>query len=119
MALLNMTMMNIFTGFGMAIFDRCDENAIAVVVIHNEDIAGALTGSGGEPTGEVHVGLSSWHHDGCVTIVHSLFIVGGGWKIVIVRQHIWQHTLRAGLWLWARGMEVLALLVKVAFDGCG
>jgi len=106
-------------GFGTTIFDRSDENAVAVVVIHNEDIAGALTRSGGEPTGEVHVGLSGWRHDGCVTIVHSLFIVGGGWKVVIVRHRIGQHTLRAGLWLWARGMEVLALLVEVVFDGCG
>jgi len=85
-------------GFGMTIFDGCDEDAIAVVVIHNEDIAVALTGSGGEPAGEVHVGLSCWRHDGRVTIVHSLFMVGGGWKVVVVRQCIWQHTLRAGLW---------------------
>jgi len=45
-------------GFCMAIFEGSDQDAIAVIVVDNEDVAVALTGGDREPTGKIHVGLA-------------------------------------------------------------
>jgi len=47
-------------GFSTAIFEGSDQDAIAVIVIDNEDVTVALAGGDREPTGKIHVGLSGW-----------------------------------------------------------
>ncbi len=101
----------------MPIFDGGHQDAIAVVVIDDEDIAVTLTGSGGESAGDVHVGLASGCKDGSITIVCAFSIIGGFRKGVRIGYGVTRVTLRTGARLRSCGAEVLTLLVKMAFDG--
>jgi len=46
--------------FGLAILERCNEDPIAVKVVHHKDVTVALAGSCWKTAGEVHVRLSGW-----------------------------------------------------------
>jgi len=59
----------------MAIFEGRDQDAIAVIVIDNNDVAVALTGGDGEPPGKIHVCLASRRQNSSKAVVGTL---GGG-----------------------------------------
>jgi len=67
-------------GISMVVSEWDGEDAIAVIVIHDEDVVVARAGWGNEFTSEVHVGLSGGLNHGGVAQMSAGTIVKGGGK---------------------------------------
>jgi len=103
-------------GFSAAIFERSDQDAIAVIVVDDEDVAVALTGGDREPSGKIHVGLTGGGHDSGKTMMGTIVGDRVGREHVVVGDGIGQLSGQIGSGQGAGGTKVLALLVEVPLD---
>jgi hypothetical protein len=112
-------------GGACAVFDRFGEDAVAVIIVHNDQIIVASAGCGRESAGLVAKYFSGGFEEGGITKVGAVVrsgtgreegVIGGEELEVIGKTRGWCN-MRCLFGLFG-GALVLARLVKVAFDHC-
>jgi len=101
----------------MAVGQRGSQDAIAVIIVDNEDVIVAREGLDNKFASEVHVGLTGgFHHRGKAQMCRGACCEAKGKGIVTRSSWLedWDRTLR---WVLFCGLHILTDLVKVALDG--
>jgi len=98
-------------------FEGDSQNAIAVVVIDNEDVVVAVTGRCHKFACEVHVGLTGGLHHDCIAVMGAVIVVKGRWKgIIVQRLDSGEGGQQVGVCRFLGGPEGFVSLVQVALD---